>query len=301
MLDFQAFAISALRLIVWLAILATIFVPLERMFDVHPQKVFRKGWFVDLIYYFLSSPVPALFMAAPLGLIVWAAHRCVPPGFHEAVAALPLWARLMMGLVVADTGYYWAHRLSHEIPFLWRFHAIHHSAEEIDFLVGTRAHPVDLVFGRLGSLAPLYVVGLGVPTAEASANLVPILVAIIGTIWGFFIHANLRWRFGPLEWLVSTPGFHHWHHTKTGPYNKNYASALPLLDWIFGTAHLPNRWPESYGIKDEMPSSFWGQLVYPLMLPDEPEPAASAPASIAEIEEEPEPQPAAPEPAALVG
>ncbi len=283
--DIHAFAISVLRLVVWLAILAAIFVPLERLFDVHPQRVFRKGWLVDLGYYFLSGRAPALLLAAPLGMVAWAAHRFVPSGLHETVASLPLWARMLLALVAAETGYYWAHRLCHEIPFLWKFHAIHHSAEEVDFLVSTRAHPVDLVFGRLGSLAPLYILGLGGPTG-ASGSLVPVLTTLIATTWGFFIHANIRWRFGPLEWLVSTPAFHHWHHTKTGPLNRNYASTLPWLDWIFGTAHLPSEWPESYGIKAEMPPTLLEQLVHPIL----PPPAGSPP----------EPKPVAP-PSPVVG
>lgn len=170
----------------------------------------------------------------------------------------------MLGLVAAETGYHWAHRLSHEVPLLWRFHAIHHSAEEVYFLVNTRAHPVDMVFGRLGSLAPLYILGLGGP-AGASGSLVPVIATLITTTWGFFVHANIRWRFGPLEWLIAMPAFHHWHHTRTGPINHNYASTLPWLDWLFGTAHLPDEWPEDYGIKDTMPLTLLGQLAYPLL------------------------------------
>jgi sterol desaturase/sphingolipid hydroxylase (fatty acid hydroxylase superfamily) len=168
-----------------------------------------------------------------------------------------------VGLVAGEIGYYWGHRWSHEIPFLWRFHSIHHSAGEVDFLVNTRAHPLDMVFGRFCGLVPLYVLGLGGPAAT-SGSLVPVVVTLIGTVWGFFIHANLRWRFGPLEWLVSTPAFHHWHHTLNGPINRNYSSTLPWLDRIFGTHHLPREWPDEYGIKAKVPDSLVEQLAYPL-------------------------------------
>jgi sterol desaturase/sphingolipid hydroxylase (fatty acid hydroxylase superfamily) len=104
-----------------------------------------------------------------------------------------------------------------------------------------------MVFGRFCALLPLYVLGLGSPAA-GSSTAVPVVVTLISTVWGFFIHANLRWRFGPLEWLISTPAFHHWHHTKTGPINRNYASTLPWLDRIFGTYYLPKEWPDCYGI-----------------------------------------------------
>ena len=263
--QFQSILIDVVRLLLWLMILVVIFVPLERIFAVRPQKVLRKGIVVDLCYYFLSSLLPALLLSVPIGLLAWAVHHAVPDGFLATTTTLPLWARVLAGLVAGEVGYYWGHRWSHEIPFLWDFHAIHHSAEEIDFLVNTRAHPFDMVFGRFCSLVPIYVLGLGGP-AGAAGTLVPMLVTLIGIAWGFFIHANLRWRFGPLEYLFSTPAFHHWHHTRTGPINRNYSSTLPWLDRLFGTYYLPdNQWPAAYGVEAKLPDSLVGQLVYPLL------------------------------------
>jgi sterol desaturase/sphingolipid hydroxylase (fatty acid hydroxylase superfamily) len=265
MLQLPAWLIDVVRAASWLAALVVIFVPLERLFAAHPQKVMRKGIGVDLGYYLLSSLLPAVMLSAPIGLLAWIAHSCVPRVILESTAAQPLWARVLMGLVAGEIGYYWGHRWSHEVSFLWQFHSIHHSAEEVDFLVNTRAHPIDLVFGRFCSLVPIYVIGLGGPEGGPAGSRVPVLVALIGTLWGFFIHANLRWRFGPLEWLISTPAFHHWHHTRTGPINHNYASTLPWLDRIFGTHYLPTReLPTAYGITTTLPDSLIGQLAYPL-------------------------------------
>ena len=95
------------------------------------------------------------------------------------------------------------------------------------------------------------------------------LLVFAGIIWGFMIHANVRWRFGPLEWLVSTPAFHHWHHTLAQPRDRNYASMLPFIDRIFGTHYLPKQWPSAYGIDATLPSSLAGQLLYPLRPPSE--------------------------------
>jgi len=252
------------RLSVWLTILVAIFVPLERLFAAHPQKVWRAGIVTDLAYYFLNSLVPEVLLGVPMSLLAWCVHRAVPSDFLTAVGTLPIWARAGAGLVAGEIGYYWGHRWSHEIPYLWRFHAIHHAAEEVDFLVNTRAHPIDMVFGRFCSLVPIYVLGLSGPIG-AGGSTVAILVSLIGTVWGFFIHANLRWRFGPLEWLIATPAFHHWHHTRTGPLNRNYASTLPWLDRIFGTYHLPRAsWPAAYGIKATLPKTLTEQLAYPL-------------------------------------
>jgi len=90
---------------------------------------------------------------------------------------------------------------------------------------------------------------------------------LITTTWGFFIHANLRFRFGPLEWLISTPAFHHWHHTLSGPINHNYSSTLPWLDRVFGTHYLPKEWPTAYGTEEKLPDSLTDQLFYPLHKP----------------------------------
>ncbi|MBX9582807.1 MAG: sterol desaturase family protein [Gemmataceae bacterium] len=269
--DLPGLAANVARVCVWLAILVAVFVPLERLFAARPQRLFRKGVGTDLAYYFLSSLVPAFLLAGPVGLLAWAVHRVVPAGVLEAAAGLPLGARVAAAFVAGEVGYYWGHRLSHVVPVLWRFHAIHHSAEHVDFLVNSRAHPVDMVFGRFCGLVPIYVLGLGGP-AGLDGTLVPVLVVVLGTVWGFFIHANLRWRFGPLEWLVTTPAFHHWHHTKSGPINHNYASTLPWLDRLFGTHHLPAEFPADYGIRAKVPDGLIDQLLYPLV-PDPPAPA----------------------------
>ena len=255
-------------LAIWLLVLVVIFVPLERLFAVRPAKIFRKGIGADLAYYFLTSLLLSTLLSLPIALLVWTVQRCVPSVVPETMRSLPLWARMVAGLVAGETGYYWGHRWCHEFPFLWRFHAIHHSAEHCDFMVSSRAHPIDLVFGRFCMLVPMVVLGLGSPM-DRSGSTVPVVVSLIGTFWGFFIHANLRWRLGPFEWLLSTPAFHHWHHTKSGPINRNYASTLPWLDRIFGTHYLPNEWPVDYGIKAKMPDSLIDQLFYPMM-PDPP-------------------------------
>jgi len=264
----QELLLSVFRLCVWLVLLTVIFAPLERLFALHPQKIFRKAILTDVAYYFLSSLVPGFLLGFPLALVAWLVHHAIPEAFTSAVAAGPAWLRIVGALVVGDIGFYWGHRFTHEIPFLWRFHAIHHSAEHVDFLVNTRAHPVDMVFTRLCGLVPLYVLGLASPL-PGSASLIPIIVLLLGTVWGFFIHANLRWRFGPLEWLIATPGFHHWHHSNDGPayVNKNYAALLPFVDRLFGTLYLPkDQQPARYGIDEPLPTNFVGQLVQPFLI-----------------------------------
>jgi sterol desaturase/sphingolipid hydroxylase (fatty acid hydroxylase superfamily) len=153
--------IDVFRLCVWLAILTIVFVPLERLFALHKQPILRAEIGADLGYYFLNGLVPAMLMSVPLGFLAWSVHRIVPHGFLAAVAAAPFWLRMFAGLVIGDIGYYWAHRCLHAVPLLWRFHAVHHSAQSIDFLVNTRAHPVDMVFGRMCGVVPLCISIIG--------------------------------------------------------------------------------------------------------------------------------------------
>ena len=80
-----------------------------------------------------------------------------------------------------------------------------------------------------------------------------------------YIHSNTRWRFPVLRWIVATPEYHHWHHTSDEEgLDKNFASFLPLWDWLFGTLHLPDHWPKNYGtVKFQPPERWVGQFVYP--------------------------------------
>jgi sterol desaturase/sphingolipid hydroxylase (fatty acid hydroxylase superfamily) len=274
--QFHAITITLLRLCLWLGTLVVIFVPLEHFFAANPRKLLRKGMDTDVIYFFVSSLIPAAVLSGPIALLAVGLHHAIPQRFLEFTGSWPIWIRAIAALLVSEVGYYWAHRMSHEIPFLWRFHSIHHSAEEIDFLVNTRAHPIDLVFSRFCALVPVYVLGFGGPKVPGG-TMVPVLATLITTAWGFFIHANLRFRFGFLESIISTPAFHHWHHTLSGPINHNYSSTLPWLDRLFGTFHLPSQWPTAYGTEEKLPAAFTDQLFYPLQRPA-PSPPPSAPA-----------------------
>jgi sterol desaturase/sphingolipid hydroxylase (fatty acid hydroxylase superfamily) len=262
--DLTVLLYATAKLGVWLAVFAAIFVPIERIFALHSQKIFRKGAAVDLGYYFLTGLLPGLILAPPISLAVLVIHHFIPSGLLAGIAAWPIWLKACATMMVGETAYYWAHRLSHQIPFLWRFHAVHHSAEELDFLVNTRMHPVDLLWSRMIMLTPIFALGLADPLRFGD-GLIATAILLAGSMWGYFIHSNVRWRLGPFEWLLTTPAFHHWHHTNDGKRRDcNYASMFPWLDRIFGTHHLPNAWPERYGIDEPMPDSLAGQFIHPL-------------------------------------
>lgn len=249
-----------LRLAAWLALLCAIFVPLERFAGIRPQRFLRREFLTDLGWYALNSILIGVVIGAPLLIMGASVHVLIPSAVLSTIAKLPGWLRLLLGLVVGEFGFYWGHRLTHEIPFLWRFHSIHHSATDMDFLTNTRAHPVDMVFPRMCGFIPVIALGL---TGEG--NTVTALLLVLGTLWGFFIHANVRWRFGFLEHVISTPFFHHWHHTDDRRRDGNYAAMFAFVDHLFGTYVVADTWPTGYGIDKPMPASLGGQLLQPFI------------------------------------
>jgi sterol desaturase/sphingolipid hydroxylase (fatty acid hydroxylase superfamily) len=256
----QAVMVEAARLSLWLALLMAIFVPLERLFGIDPQRVWRRGMWADLLFYFGNGVLLNVVLAVPVALLATLLRHGLPTAVTNVTAAMPFSLRLLATFVVGELGFYWGHRWSHEIPLLWRFHRVHHTPEEVDWLVNTRAHPVDLVFTRLCGWLPIFALGLGAPTANG-AGLAPLLLAVVGTVFGFFVHANLRWRFGWLESVVATPAFHRWHHTADEWRDHNYASVLPMLDRLFGTLYAPrNAWPRRYGLGEPMSRRRLAQL-----------------------------------------
>lgn len=259
---------QVVHLTIWLAILTLVFVTLERFFTLRPAPGRRKGLPRDIAYYFINNILPTAVLALAAALLASTIGRFLPSAFTHWVASWPIILRSLAVFVVGEIGYYWGHRWMHVSPFLWRFHAVHHAAEHVDWLTNTRAHPIDMIFGRLCGLVPIYALGLIQSTGhtnETLPTLALITSQVFGIVWSFFIHANVRWRFGPFEHLLATPAFHHWHHTNDRVYrDRNFASTLPILDRLFGTLHLPREWPEVYGIDAPMSGSLHGQLLDPI-------------------------------------
>ena len=259
----NGYGVDVLRVTLWLAILGVIFIPLERLFAERRQPVLRPQFAADLAHYFLNSVVTAAVLGGLLAMLGVAIYRAEPASFHALTAGLPLWARIPATMAAGELGFYWGHRWAHETPLLWRFHAVHHSATHVDWLTNTRAHPLDMLLPRLCGFTVIYVAGLAQTDAGASGLVVP-LVAVMTLLWGFFIHANVNWRFGWLEWIIATPAFHRWHHVVGEHQDMNYAAMLPVFDYIFGTLHLPPReMPKRYGCDTPIPAGWAGQLIRP--------------------------------------
>lgn len=241
-----------------LLFLALVFVPLERMFCKRAQRIFRPEWRTDLSHFFVSHmgvQITVLLTMAPAALFF---HWLLEGRFQQAVASQPIVLQCLEALVLADLFAYGSHRLFHSVPFLWRFHAIHHSCQCLDWLASSRLHIVDIVITRAVAFLPLYVMGFSATALY--------LYLVFASMQGILIHANLRFDFGPLRYVLVTPQFHHWHHTaQPEAQGKNFAIHLPLIDWLFGTYHLPEkRWPDRYGIDgNPIPNGYLPQLAYP--------------------------------------
>lgn len=270
-------AFNIVKLANGLILLAVLFVPLERLFALRPQKILRRGLAADIGFYFLTSLLPNMILALPLALLALALTRAGFAPLQRWSAELPSSVRFAAAMLVAEVGFYWGHRWMHRSQWLWRFHAIHHSAKEMDWLVNTRAHPVDLVLTRLCGYVPIYALGL----AQWQVNRVdwvPALVALVSGMWGYFLHANVRFRFGWLEHIVATPGFHHWHHNHEGPehLHRNYAPTMPWVDRVFGTLHFDGKnWPGEYGTDEQVSSDLTGQLLSPFLATADPQPSSA--------------------------
>ncbi|MBX3702501.1 MAG: sterol desaturase family protein [Steroidobacteraceae bacterium] len=241
-----------------LLVFALVFVPLERAFPLHPgQRTLRAGWTTDLAYFFVSHV--GIQLLAFLSL--WPAAALTPwLGLGQVatrIASQPVWLQVLELMLLTDLVQYWVHRAFHRLPRLWRFHAIHHSSREMDWLAGSRLHLVDVVVTRALVVVPAFVLGFAEPALYAWL--------IVIALHAVFNHVNLRFRLRFLEhWLV-TPRFHHWHHAVTPP-DRNFAVHFPWLDRLFGTHYLPEgRWPEELGIRGHpVPDGFGAQFVYPL-------------------------------------
>lgn len=239
-------------------LLASIFVPLERVLARHPkQRVFRRGWMNDVAYLFLNGQVTSLGLGALIFGITLTVGRLVPVSVRAAAAAQPYWVQIVEIIILADVGVYFAHRMSHAVPWLWRFHAIHHSSEELDWLAAARVHPLDLLITRGFSLLPVFTLGFSVVAISA--------YLIIYALQAVQVHSNLRVNFGPFRWLLCSPEFHHWHHSRDREArDKNFAGMLPLLDVMFGTSYMPpGRAPSNYGLDQQIPGTCPAQLLYP--------------------------------------
>jgi len=256
-----------IALMVAFVVLSLVFFVAQRIWpSVRGQRLFRRGFLTDSVYWLWTpfvartiTPIAVGIALIPIAALYGMNLKTIIHG-HGALAAQPLWLQGIEIFVAGDFLGYWQHRLFHGHR-LWRFHAVHHSSTELDWLSSVRLHPVNDALSRLIVAVPLVAAGFNTTVVA--------FYAPFTTLYAITLHANLNWDYGPLRYVIASPTFHRWHHTSAEEgLERNFSGGLPLWDLLFGTFYMPRgRQPVAFGIRDSMPTGFLGQMIAPFRSP----------------------------------
>jgi sterol desaturase/sphingolipid hydroxylase (fatty acid hydroxylase superfamily) len=242
-----------------LFLMALIYVPIERLWPQYQnQGTFRDQWTLDIVY-FMSTHIPIQILSFLVLLpATQAAKVLAVPSIAQFIDKMPWLIQLLLAIVVADFAEWSIHWALHKVPFLWRFHSIHHSSKALDWIAGSRSHFFDDTLVRGFILVPLM---LGF-----SQNVI-VAYLIFVTLHATWTHCNFRPNAKWLEQYLVMPRYHHWHHSsQKEAIDKNFAIHFPWIDRLFGTYYFPVEWPASYGLDaEEIPSGFIRQTFEPFM------------------------------------
>lgn len=245
-------------LILGLLISALVFIPIEKTFPLRPgQPILRRQWWTDFQYFAINSLLVSYILLLTVNAVPVTMHWAVSESLQRTVQAWPIWLQFLVAVFCADMAQYWTHRFYHS-KLMWKIHAVHHSAAALDWLAGSRLHLAEILITRAAILGSLFLIGFSDAAVEG-------YIVLVG-VQAVFVHANVGLNFGPLNYLVVTPQFHHWHHSDDrAATDTNFAVHLPLLDLMFGTFHLPKgEWPTSYGVIGKpLPDGIISQTLHP--------------------------------------
>lgn len=252
--------------LLWLAGVSVLFFVLEM---VKPwrrdQSRFRKDFWLDAFYMFFN-----FFL---FSLVVYnAASDVAVRLFNDLLAMVgvrnlaaieigswPVWVQLFTLFIVRDFVQWNTHRLLHRVPFLWQFHKVHHSVEQMGFAAHLRYHWVENVVYRALEYIPLAMIGFGIDDF--------FVVHIFTLAVGHFNHSNIRIPLGPLKYVFNNPQMHIWHHSKALPADRlngmNFGLTLSLWDYLFGTACIPSDGRDielGFEGDERFPKTFLGQI-----------------------------------------
>lgn len=255
----RKFYLSLDLIVLDLLFMSLIFAPVERIFYLHKQRFLRPGLRADLGHYGFNH----LLMGGVFYLVTlpgnWLRERFVHADIQQVTKDLPIWVQVILILLVADFAQYWIHRLFHHRARLWQFHKIHHSTKSMDWLASSRLHIVDVIVTRAFSYVPVVCLGF----SEAAIQIYLPIIALQAV----FVHSNVRFKFAPLKYVLTTPMVHHWHHSSdVKALSKNFAVTFSFFDVLFGTFYCPDQWPSEYGLfQESISESFLKQLTYPFI------------------------------------
>ncbi len=240
-----------------------LFAVMERMFWFRPGKKPWRATLLDLQYALISMLYPPFIyfiLSAIFGFLalqIWAYPH------DPRLSPLYFAAELFILLFARDCLIYLRHRIFHLRP-VWKFHSIHHSSEDVNWISAVRFHPAENLIESAGET----LLFIGCMTMGFDLLVLSVAGVVIG-FYNFFIHSNLRWTFGPLRYIFVSPVLHRWHHSDApAAQDKNFAAMFSCLDVVLGTFYMPkNSMPETTGLsaqeKPAHPRTFAGQLLYP--------------------------------------
>ncbi|HEY0880146.1 MAG TPA: sterol desaturase family protein [Archangium sp.] len=191
----------------FVALAGALLVPLEALW---PRQRAQRTWAIDVTYFLLGAMTLRFVVGPALDAVTWSRSRDV----H----------RLGLAFFGAEVMAYLVHRAMHEVPWLYRFHRVHHEPKVLDWLKAWRQHPVDVALHAFAVAVPGVL--LGAPLSGLAG------LVLVRRLYTGFLHANVSFRFGWLEHVIATPRFHHGHHEV---FEGNYAGLFPWIDRIFGT------------------------------------------------------------------
>jgi len=231
------------------------------------QPRFRQDFWLDFFYMFFNF---FLFYL----IIYGAASNVVVHFFNKLLASIgitnliafevmswPTWAHLLVGFLVKDFVHFWVHRLLHRVDWLWQFHKVHHSVQQMGFAAHLRFHWMESVVYRAIQYIPLALIGIGLRDF--------FIIHIFTLAIGHFNHANLKLNLGPLKYIFNNPQMHIWHHAEHLPeekrYGVNFGITLSLWDYLFKTDYIPEDGRDvklGFENVENFPKSFLGQVFY---------------------------------------
>ncbi|WP_106523385.1 sterol desaturase family protein [Taibaiella chishuiensis] len=227
-------------------------------------SLFREGFWVDLVWYtiiqsFVLKIVIFDFIIAPL-------QQHIDWSDWQFVSKWPIWVQVVFFLVTHDLYIYLFHRFQHSNKIFWRIHEAHHSGKEVDFLAGSRSHALEIIINQTIEFAPIILLG-------ASPEVIPIK-ALIDSMYGMFIHANINVRMGRLKYFFNSPELHLWHHANYKEvFHANFATKFSIWDHLFGTVydpgHKPGDKPENWGLYYDYPKDYFLQHAFSVKRFDE--------------------------------
>jgi sterol desaturase/sphingolipid hydroxylase (fatty acid hydroxylase superfamily) len=262
----HSMGVTMMKLLPILLVLGVTFAVLSYFWACNPGRPWwrKRELITDLCYWFI---IPLFARYLRIGLLVlgaaWLFGINTAEGLVEfyddgfgPLGRLPLWAQAAIFLIASDFMLYWIHRFFHR-PALWKYHAVHHSSEELDWISAARFHPVNIFLGSVLVDVVLLLVGI-------SPNVL-VFVGPFTIAHSAFVHANLNWTLGPFRTVLAGPVFHRWHHTAAARGGeKNFAGTFPIWDVLFATFYMPkSQAPDAYGVAEPLPETFGAQLLYP--------------------------------------